>query len=86
MNQDRLLGSWHQVVGHAKEGWGLLTHDRAVAHAGRRERLAGLLQQRYGVARDEAAHAISAWERARRAGFRRRQRRASQGGRGRIEP
>ncbi|HSV69393.1 MAG TPA: CsbD family protein [Methylibium sp.] len=76
MNRDRLAGGWRQVVGRAKEGWGLLTHDSVVAHAGRRERLAGQIQHRYGVARDEAAHAIAAWERTRRTALRPRHRRA----------
>jgi uncharacterized protein YjbJ (UPF0337 family) len=81
MNQDRLTGRWRQWVGSAKEGWGLLTHDGAVAHAGRRERLSGVIQQRYGRARDEAAHAIAAWEQARRTEYRRWRRRARQVGR-----
>jgi uncharacterized protein YjbJ (UPF0337 family) len=84
VNEDRVIGRWHQWVGQAKESWGLLTHDGVVAHAGRRERLSGVIRQRYGVARDEAARAIAAWEQARRAGFRRRHRRATQAGR--IEP
>jgi len=36
VNEDRVIGRWHQWVGQAKESWGLLTHDGAVAHAGRR--------------------------------------------------
>ena len=48
MNEDRVIGRWHQWVGQAKESWGLLTHDGAVAHAGRRERLSGVIRQRYG--------------------------------------
>lgn len=76
MNQDRFQGCWHQVVGRAKEGWGLLIHDSVVAHAGRRERLSGQIQYRYGVARDEAAQAIAVWERARLTTLRPRHRRA----------
>jgi uncharacterized protein YjbJ (UPF0337 family) len=84
VNEDRVIGRWHQWVGQAKESWGLLTHDGAVAHAGRRERLSGVIRQRYGVARDEAARAIAARVKAPPPGLRPPHRRASQAGR--IEP
>jgi uncharacterized protein YjbJ (UPF0337 family) len=37
-----------------KEKWGKLTDDDLTAIAGKRDQLAGLLQQRYGYAKDQA--------------------------------
>ena len=54
MNWDRIQGNWKQAVGHAREQWGKLTDDDFDVVAGRRDQLAGMIQQRYGVAKDEA--------------------------------
>ena len=37
-----------------KEKWGKLTDDELTTAAGKREHLAGLLQERYGYAKDQA--------------------------------
>ena len=37
-----------------KEKWGKLTDDDLTTIAGKREQLAGLLQQRYGYGKDQA--------------------------------
>jgi uncharacterized protein YjbJ (UPF0337 family) len=63
MNWDRIEGNWKQVTGRAKEQWGKLTDDDLDVVAGRRDRLAGKIQERYGVAKDEAEKQLSAWER-----------------------
>jgi len=63
MNWDRIEGNWKQVVGKAKEQWGKLTDDDLEVVAGRRDQLAGKIQVRYGVAKDEAEKQIAAWER-----------------------
>jgi uncharacterized protein YjbJ (UPF0337 family) len=55
MNWDQITGRWQQWMGQAKEKWGLLTDDDLTAAAGKREQLAGVLQERYGYAK-EAAH------------------------------
>jgi uncharacterized protein YjbJ (UPF0337 family) len=62
MNWDRIEGSWKQVTGRAKQQWGKLTNDDFDVVAGRREQLAGKIQERYGVAKDEAEKQIAAWE------------------------
>ncbi|MCW7541153.1 CsbD family protein [Aquabacterium sp. A7-Y] len=51
MNWDRIEGNWKQATGRAKEQWGKLTDDDLYAVAGRRDHK---IQERYGVARDEA--------------------------------
>jgi len=63
MNWDRIEGNWKQVVGKAKAQWGKLTDDDLDVVAGRREQLAGKIQERYGIAKDEAERQVSDWER-----------------------
>ena len=46
-----------------KEQWGKLTDDDFDVIAGRRDQLAGKIQERYGVAKDEAERQVAAWER-----------------------
>ncbi len=54
MNRDILEGKWKKVKGTVKEKWGELTDDELDKSAGRFEKLAGLLQERYGYAKDQA--------------------------------
>jgi uncharacterized protein YjbJ (UPF0337 family) len=54
MNNDRAAGVWHQVKGKVKEKWGKLTDDDLRQLEGHGEQLAGRLQERYGLAREEA--------------------------------
>jgi uncharacterized protein YjbJ (UPF0337 family) len=63
MNWDRIEGNWKQVTGQAKEQWGKLTDDDLDVVAGRRDQLAGKIQERYGVAHDEAEKQLAAWQR-----------------------
>jgi uncharacterized protein YjbJ (UPF0337 family) len=64
MNWDRIQGDWKQVTGKAKEQWGKLTDDDFAVVAGRRDQLAGKIQERYGIAKDEAEKQIATWERS----------------------
>ena len=57
MNWDRIQGNWKQVVGKAKAQWGKLTDDDLDVVAGRREQLAGKIQERYGIAKDDVEQA-----------------------------
>ncbi|MGF6601627.1 uncharacterized protein YjbJ (UPF0337 family) [Paraburkholderia sp. GAS448] len=54
MNNDIAEGKWKQVIGKAKTAWGELTDDEPKKAEGRTDRLAGLIQERYGKTRDEA--------------------------------
>ena len=63
MNWDEIEGNWKQVRGKAKEQWGKLTDDDFDVVAGKRDQLVGKIQERYGVAKDEAERQISEWER-----------------------
>jgi uncharacterized protein YjbJ (UPF0337 family) len=63
MNQDRIQGRWKQLKGKVKEQWGRLTDDDLDVIAGRRDQLLGRIQQRHGLAKDEADRQVSDWER-----------------------
>ena len=54
MAAHRLAGAWNLFKEQAKQHWGQLPEDRFHQLESRRERLAGLIQQRNGVAREEA--------------------------------
>lgn len=58
MNSDTLKGQWKQVVGRAKESWGKLTDDELLKVEGNAQRLTGLVQERYGVTREEAENQV----------------------------
>ena len=59
MNWDQVEGNWKQMKGKAKERWGQFTNDDVEMIKGRRDQLVGKLQQRYGVAREEAERQIA---------------------------
>ncbi len=61
MNWDRIQGNWKQVTGKAKVQWGKLTDDDMDVIAGKRDQLSGKIQERYGIAKDEAEKQIDAW-------------------------
>lgn len=54
MNWDRIEGNWKQFTGNVKEQWGKLTDDDLTYVSGKRDVLAGKIQERYGVAKDVA--------------------------------
>jgi uncharacterized protein YjbJ (UPF0337 family) len=62
MNWDRIKGSWNEYKGKAKQQWGKLTDDDLDVVDGKREELAGKIQNRYGIAKDEAERQIDEWQ------------------------
>jgi uncharacterized protein YjbJ (UPF0337 family) len=54
MNWDRIEGQWKQRRGKAMHHWGKVMNDELAAIAGRYEDLVGRLQERYGIAKEEA--------------------------------
>ena len=62
MNDDRMEGNWKQFKGKVKEQWGKLTDDDLDVIAGRRDQLVGKIQERHGIARDEAERQIKDFE------------------------
>jgi uncharacterized protein YjbJ (UPF0337 family) len=63
MNSDQTQGTWKQFVGKAKETWGRLTDDDWKVVEGKRDQLVGKIQERYGIAREEAERLVSEFER-----------------------
>jgi uncharacterized protein YjbJ (UPF0337 family) len=61
MNRDTLSGQWTQLKGSVREQWGKLTNDDLDQIQGKSEQLVGKLQERYGIARDEAQRQLDAW-------------------------
>jgi uncharacterized protein YjbJ (UPF0337 family) len=61
MNWDRVEGNWKQVKGKAQQQWGKLTNDDLDVIAGKRTELSGRLQERYGLAKDDADRQIDDW-------------------------
>ncbi|MBS1989721.1 MAG: CsbD family protein [Cyanobacteria bacterium SZAS LIN-3] len=54
MNKDQLKGNWKQLEGKVKAKWGKLTDDDLKVIEGKREELAGRIQERYGCAKEQA--------------------------------
>jgi uncharacterized protein YjbJ (UPF0337 family) len=63
MNWDQVEGKWKQVKGSVKTRWGKLTDDDLDVIAGQREQLVGRIQERYGIAKDEAQRQVDEWNR-----------------------
>jgi uncharacterized protein YjbJ (UPF0337 family) len=64
MNKDQVEGNLKQFTGKVKEKWGRLTDDDITAANGRIETLAGKLQERYGIAKEEAERQINEFTKA----------------------
>jgi len=64
MNKDQISGNWKQLTGKVKEQWGKLTDDDLTAMEGRRDQLIGRIQERYGIAREQAEDQVARWERS----------------------
>lgn len=58
MNENILEGKWMQLRGSLREKWGDLTDDELDKIAGKRDKLAGKLQERYGYSELEAEREI----------------------------
>lgn len=61
MNWDTIKGQWKQIKGKAKEQWGDLTDDDLDRVEGNRDQLAGRIQERYGLAKDDAERQVDEW-------------------------
>ena len=58
MNQDILAGKWKQMRGELKTWWGKLTDDDVDRIGGQKDKLIGLLQEKYGYTRAQAEQEI----------------------------
>lgn len=63
MNWDQIAGNWKQFSGKAKEKWGKLTDSDWTVIEGKRDQLIGRVQERYGIAKNEAEKQVTEFER-----------------------
>ena len=62
MDADRIKGNWKQIKGDIKKEWGQLTDDDLDEAEGHRDFLIGKVQERYGIAKEEAREQVEAFE------------------------
>ncbi|WP_419656622.1 CsbD-like protein [Desulfosarcina variabilis str. Montpellier] len=62
MNWDQIKGNWKQIKGVVRQRWGQLTDDDVDVIAGKRDILLGKIQEKHGVAREEAEKELKDWE------------------------
>ena len=58
MNEDIFVGQWKQMRGELKSWWGKLADDDLDRIGGQKDRLIGLVQEKYGYARDQAEQEV----------------------------
>jgi len=61
VNWDRVEGNWKQFAGKVREKWGKLTEDDLQVINGHQDQLIGRLQERYGIAEEEAQKQVKHW-------------------------
>ena len=59
MNTHQIEGNWKQLKGQVRQKWGELTDDDVQEVAGKRERLVGKIQERYGKTREAVEEEVS---------------------------
>jgi uncharacterized protein YjbJ (UPF0337 family) len=62
MNWDRIEGNWKSAKGKVREQWGKLTDDELDVVAGKRDQLAGLIQERYGKTKEAVETELADYE------------------------
>jgi len=62
MNEDTIKGQWKQLGGSIKKQWGKLTEDDLKVAEGNTQYLAGKIQERYGVVREEAERQVKEFQ------------------------
>ncbi len=63
MNWDQVEGKWKQASGRVKEKWGKLTDDDLQVIRGKRDQLVGKIQERYGIAKEDAERQVEQFTR-----------------------
>ena len=64
MNSDQLSGKWKQMKGSVMQRWGKLTDDDVDIINGQHEQLVGKVQEKYGIAKEEAQRQVDDWMRS----------------------
>ncbi len=61
MNWDQIQGKWKQMKGDLRTRWGKLTDDDLHTVGGEKDKLVGVIQERYGIRKDEAQRQVDEW-------------------------
>ena len=64
MNWDQVEGKWKQYKGAMKEKWGKLTDSDFDVIAGKRDQLAGRIQEAYGMTKEQAQREVDDYVRS----------------------
>jgi len=64
MNWDQIEGKWKELQGGVKEKWGKITDDELTEIGGKRDKLAGIIQTKYGIAKEAAEDQIAKFEKS----------------------
>jgi uncharacterized protein YjbJ (UPF0337 family) len=64
MNWDQIKGQWHQFKGSVRAKWGELTDDEIEELSGNREKMVGKIQEKYGIAKEEAEKQVDEWSKS----------------------
>lgn len=67
MNNDIFSGNWKQFKGEVQNQWGKLTDDEFDQIEGDRTKLIGRIQERYGIAKEEAEKQVEEFEQSKAA-------------------
>ena len=62
MNWDEVSGKWTQMQGAVKEKWGKLTNDDLTMIGGKKDKLVGKIQERYGITKEAAEEQVNSWK------------------------
>ncbi len=61
MNWDQIEGQWHEMKGRVRSRWAKLTDNDLANVSGKKESLVGAIQQRYGIAKEDADRQVDDW-------------------------
>jgi uncharacterized protein YjbJ (UPF0337 family) len=66
MNKDIAAGKWEQLKGSIKQTWGEITDDELTKINGSAQKMAGILQEKYGRTKEQAEKEVEGfWSRHR---------------------
>jgi uncharacterized protein YjbJ (UPF0337 family) len=58
MNWEQLKGNWNQMKGEIQATWADLTDDDLAKIDGEKDRLVGMIQEKYAVSKEEAMRQV----------------------------
>ena len=61
MDWNIIEGRWSQMKGELRNKWAKLTDDDLENVGAKKDKLVGMLQERYGIMKDEAERQIDEW-------------------------